>query len=239
MNAAHAVEATGAPTIDVLAYQDLVRAIAHNIHRRLPPSVEVADLVNTGMVGLLTAVKRFDPSRGVPFQSFARFYIQGAIMDSLRDADWVPRAVRRKAQRIEREANALYQRSGITPSGDQIATRLELSKDQFHTMQRDAQIVRLTSFDQPLGEEAGATIGDLVPTADRGAEEEAIDAERRDALLAAVQGLPERERIAVSLYFFRGMSLKEIGVVLGVSESRVCQLRTAGTRRLRKRLAGL
>lgn len=224
---------------NVLQHQDLVRAIAHTIHRRLPSHVEVDDLVSTGMVGLLTAVARFDPARGVPFKAFARFYIQGAIMDSLRDADWVPRAVRRKAQRIDREVAGFYQKQGRRPSANEVATRLEVTTTEFDTLQRDAQIHRLTSLDMPLGEDGGATLGDHVPADQPDAEATAIDDERRAAVINAVKGLPERERIAVSLYYFRGLALKEIGTILGVSESRVCQLRSQGTARLKKRLRAI
>jgi len=223
----------------VLEHQDLVRAIAHTIHRRLPAHVEVDDLVSTGMVGLLTAVSRFDPARGVPFKAFARFYIQGAIMDSLRDADWVPRAVRRKAQRIEREVSGFYQKQGRRPSASEVATRLEVSATDYNTLQRDAKIIRLTSFDMPLGEDGGATLGDHIAADQADAETTAIEDERRGAVIKAVQSLPERERIAVSLYYFRGLALKEIGTILGVSESRVCQLRSQGTARLKKRLRAM
>ncbi len=223
----------------ILEHQDLVRSIAYTIHRRLPASVELDDLISTGMVGLLTAQQRYDADRGVPFAAFARFYVQGAIMDSLRDADWVPRAVRRKAQRLEREVDGFYRTRGRKPTKAEVADKLELSSDELRSMERDAQIIRLTSFDQPLGEDGSATIGDRVAADTEDAEANLIDVEMRQALVAAVEGLPERERIAVSLYYFRGLQLKEIGAILGVSESRVCQLRGQGTARLRKRLSSL
>ena len=223
----------------ILDHQDLVRSIAYSIHRRLPASVELDDLISTGMVGLLTAQQRYDVERGVPFAAFARFYIQGAIMDSLREADWVPRAVRRKAQRLEREVDGFYRSRGRMPTNDEVAEKLDVSTDELKSLKRDARIIRLTSFDQPLGEEGSATIGDRVAGDSEDAEASLIDLELRKALLQAVEGLPERERVAVSLYYFRGLQLKEIGAILGVSESRVCQLRGQGTARLRKRLAKL
>jgi RNA polymerase sigma factor for flagellar operon FliA len=242
VNNAHATEhATHQPIqpVSILAHQDLVRSIAYSIHRRLPASVELDDLISTGMVGLLTAQQRYDAERGVPFAAFARFYVQGAIMDSLRDADWVPRAVRRKAQRLEREVDGFYRSKGRKPTEAEVAETLDLSADELTSMQRDARIIRLTSFDQPLGEDGSATVGDRVAADTDDAESTLIDVEMRQTLLKAVEGLPERERVAVSLYYFRGLQLKEIGAILGVSESRVCQLRGQGTARLRKRLANL
>ncbi len=217
---------------------ELVRSIACKIHRRLPPSVEMDDLISAGHLGLLTAKERFDPSRSVPFEAFARIHIRGAIVDSLRQLDWVPRSVRRKAQALKREEEAFETAQGRAPTRAEVAERLHCSPEEVSRLRQESFVPRLLSLDQPLTEDGG-TLLDTVADEGRSAEMEALEGETRAQLVAAIEGLPERERVTVSLYYLHGLSLKEIGRVLGVTESRVCQIRGQATRRLRKRLAHL
>lgn len=220
-------------------HSELVRMIAHKIHRRLPASVELDDLVSAGHLGLLTAQSRFDADRGVPFEAFARIHIRGAIVDSLRQLDWVPRSVRRKAQSLKREEESFEVTRGRRPTQAEVAKKLHMTSSQVDTLQREAFVPRLLSLDQPLGEDGGGTLLDTVPSFHEGAETAAMEDQTRTLVLAAITGLPEREKITVSLYYLQGLSLKEIGLVLGVTESRVCQIRGQATKRLRKRLSQL
>ncbi|MCA9566240.1 MAG: FliA/WhiG family RNA polymerase sigma factor [Myxococcales bacterium] len=215
-----------------------MKMIAFNIHRRLPASVELDDLVSAGHVGLLTAQERFDPSRSVPFEAFARIHIRGAIVDSLRQLDWVPRSVRRKAQSLDREEAAFRASTGRAPTRQEVAERLHTTPEAVTTMRREAFVPRLLSLDQPLTEEGG-TLMDVVADDTEDAEATCVQDETRAQLVEAIKDLPERERVTISLYYLRGLSLKEIGLVLGVTESRVCQIRGQATKRLRKRLAHL
>lgn len=222
----------------IVQHTDLVRAIAHNIHRRLPPSVELDDLISAGHIGLLTAEERFDAGRSVPFEAFARIHIRGAIVDSLRQLDWVPRSVRRKAQTLKREEEEFRTLNGRNPTRAEVAQRLHVTPKEVSTLRREAFVPRLLSLDQPLTEDGGSLM-DTVADAEEGAEATCMQDQTKAMLVEAIQGLPERERITVSLYYLRGLSLKEIGHVLGVTESRVCQIRGQATKRLRKRLGHL
>lgn len=236
------IHATTGTATSSVAYEpghtELVKVIAQTIHRRLPASVELDDLVSAGHVGLLTAQERFDPSRSVPFEAFARIHIRGAIVDSLRQLDWVPRSVRRKAQSLKREEDSFRASRGRAPTRGEVAERLHITPDEVTTLRREAFVPRLLSLDQPLTEDGG-TLLDTVAGESEDAEDVCIEDETRAQLVQAIKGLPERERVTVSLYYLRGMSLKEIGMVLGVTESRVCQIRGQATKRLRKRLAHL
>jgi RNA polymerase sigma factor for flagellar operon FliA len=234
---------TSAAHSPTVAYQpkhtQLVRMIAHHIHRRLPSSVELDVLVSAGHLGLLNAQDRFDPSRAVPFEAFARIHIRGAIVDSLRQLDWVPRSVRRKAQTLRREEESFESSRGRRPSRSEVAERLHMSPDEVSTLRREAFVPRLLSLDQPLSEEGNGTLIDTVPAPEQAADTTCIQDQAKGMLVEAIQGLPERERVTISLYYLRGLSLKEIGMVLGVTESRVCQIRGQATKRLRKRLIHL
>jgi RNA polymerase sigma factor for flagellar operon FliA len=220
-------------------HSELVRMIACKIHRRLPSSVELDDLVSAGHLGLLTAQERYDPDRAVPFEAFARIHIRGAIVDSLRQLDWVPRSVRRKAQSLRREEESFEVARGRRPTRSEVAQKLHMTPGEVDTLQREAFVPRLLSLDQPLSDEGGATLLDTVAGQDADAESTCMGDQTRQLVLAAIDGLPDREKITVSLYYLRGLSLKEIGQVLGVTESRVCQIRGQATKRLRKRLSAL
>lgn len=220
----------------ILKHYPLVRTIAGRMARRLPSNVDLDELVMVGTVGLIDAIDRFDPARGVPFKSYAEIRVRGAIVDALRESDWVPRSVRRKFRRIDTARTELRQRLDRDPTREEIAARLEISVDDYEELVADARISSLTSIDIPLDEDGGSTIGDTVKGEDVPVDDAWIAEEVTAEVKAAVDFLPDKERTVVSLYYIQGLSLKEIGGVLGVTESRACQLRGAGVNRLKVRL---
>ena len=221
----------------ILEHYPLVRTIASRMIRRLPSSVELDELVNVGALGLIDAVDRFDPSRRVPFKAYAEIRVRGAIVDALRGADWVPRSVRRKVNRIEAAREKLMRELDRTPNRDEMAAELEMSVEEYEDLCGDAQIRKLVSLDAPVDDENTTTLVDRIGNDD----EDVLTTWGREELKAevmrAVHHLPKKERTAVALYYLHELTLKEIGEVLGVTESRACQLRSAGVKRLKFRLA--
>lgn len=210
----------------------LVRTIAGRMVRRFPANVEVDELVSVGMLGLIDALDRFDPSRAVPFKAYAEIRIRGAIVDALREADWVPRAVRRKVLKIEAARAELRRQTRREPTREEMAGYLAMTPEAYDDLCGDAEIRRLISLDTPLDEDGGATIGDQVADDGESLLDEWIRGERAEEMRAAVERLPDRERTVVTLYYMRGFQLKEIGDHLGVTESRVCQISKQAVGRL-------
>jgi RNA polymerase sigma factor for flagellar operon FliA len=220
----------------ILQYYPLVRTIAGRMAKRLPSNVDLDELVMVGTVGLIDAIDRFDPARGVPFKSYAEIRVRGAIVDALRESDWVPRSVRRKYRLIDTARVELRQRLDRDPTREEVAARLGISIPEYEELLADARISSLTSIDIPLDEDGGSTIGDTVKGQDVPVDDAWIAEEVTAEVKAAVNFLPDKERTVVSLYYIQGLSLKEIGGLLGVTESRACQLRGAGVNRLKARL---
>jgi RNA polymerase sigma factor for flagellar operon FliA len=220
----------------ILEYHPLVRTIACRMAKRLPPSVDVDELINVGVLGLIDAIDRFDKERGVPFKSYAEIRIQGAMFDALRHDDWVPRSVRRKSTRIERTRADLHQRLGRKPSRDEMAHRMEIPLKEYDGLVRDSRINKLISLDVSTTEDGHTPLVESVSKHEDTAEDVLCMHELQGEVAHAVQCLPEKERIAVTLYYMQGLTLREIGMVLGVTESRACQLRGQGIKRLRFRL---
>lgn len=222
----------------ILDHYPLVRMIATRMVRRFPSQVEVEELINIGTLGLIDAIDRFDAARGVPFKSYAEIRIRGAILDSLRDADWIPRSVRRRFARLETTRAQLRATLGREPSREEMAGALEMGLDMYDDLVGGAEIRRLVSLDAPLDDEGGgSTVGDHVSD-DNATEviDRWIHHEMRGQVSMAIQRLPDKERQVVSLYYQRGLNLKEIGEILGVTESRVCQLRKQAVERLQQKL---
>ena len=220
----------------ILDHYPLVRTIACRMVRRFPSCVDVDELINVGALGLIDAVDRFDPTREVPFKAYAEIRIRGAIVDALREADWVPRSVRRKYNRIEDARITLFRQLGREPSRSEMAHALVLTLAQFDALAGDAQVRKLVSLDNPVDDD------NLTPLSER-LSDDADDVttlwaqnEIKHEVVAAVQNLPKKERTAVTLYYLHGLTLKEIGQVLSVTESRACQLRAQGVKRLKFRL---
>ena len=226
----------------VVAYSPLVKFIAGRMASGLPSHVDEGDLVSYGLLGLIGAIERFDLDREIKFETFAVARIKGAIIDELRSLDWVPRSVRARARDVERAHAALEATLGRAPTDEEMADKLELSVEEF----RDAllQIANssvlalddLWTFADPDG--SGGQISVLDTIQDPNAldpESEAHTAELKDRLADAIESLPERERLVIALYYYENLTLREIGEVLGVTESRVSQLHTKSVLALRSR----
>lgn len=221
----------------LLEHLSLVRIIARQIRERLPQHVELEELVSAGTIGLLDAIDRFDAHKQVKFRSYAQFRVRGAILDFLRSLDWSPRDLRRKARIAQGCISSLTQRLGRAPSETEIARDMELS---------------LTEYQHLLGELKGLEIGSLQVehNTDSGDEElayipgpseddplfQCLRGEMRDCLAAALEELPEKERLVLTLYYFEELTMKEVGMTLGVVESRVSQIHTSAVLRLRSAL---
>jgi RNA polymerase sigma factor FliA len=220
----------------ILDYYPLVRTIACRMARRLPPSVEVDELINIGTLGLIDAVDRYDASRGVPFKAYAEIRIQGSMFDSLRGDDWVPRSVRRKVNRIEHAKKSLTFRLGRDPSRTEMADKLEMTTDEYDSLVTDARIKKLISLDISTTEDGNTPLIEIIPGKGEAVDSILCREELKSEVAHAVSCLPEKERVAVTLYYMQGVTLKEIGEILDVTESRACQLRSQGVKRLKFRL---
>ncbi|MEL6344897.1 MAG: RNA polymerase sigma factor FliA [Myxococcota bacterium] len=220
----------------IVSYHPLVRTIACRMARRLPPSVDVDELINVGMLGLIDAVDRFDPERGVPFKSYAEIRIQGSMIDALRNDDWVPRSVRRKSNRIEDARITLTRSLGRDPSRNEMARSLGASVDEYDDMVRDARITRLISLDVSTTDDGRTPLVESITKGDDTPEEQLSMEQLKEMVTHAVNCLPEKERVAVTKYYLQGLTLRQIGAILGVTESRACQLRGQGIKRLKFRL---
>lgn len=216
-------------------YYPLARAIACRIHQRLPSGVNLDDLVGAAIGGLVDAAERFDSTRAVSFRTFAKHRIQGAVMDSLRAADWVPRAVRRRADQIEGARTALRNQLGRAPTADELANRLGVTTARLDELQQTSDIRTVLSLDAAVGGDNATPLAEAVADDTDPHRDLQLD-ELRQAAAEAIGTLPERERAAIVLYYFRGLSLKEVGMVLDVTESRACQICTQAIKRLRIRL---
>ena len=218
-----------------------VKYIAKRIHDRLPPHILLEDLVHAGILGLIEAIQRFDPTRHVELKSFAKHRIQGAILDSLRDLDWSPRPLRRKARRIEEAQQRLRARLGYSPSESQLAEELGMSLDRFQHLLGELRGLDLRSLHSEGAEEglerehrkANQTTAPDDPFA------VCLRSEMNGLLAKAVDELPERERQLLALYYYEELTMKEAGAVLGIGEARVSQLHSAAIVRLRARMSEL
>jgi RNA polymerase sigma factor FliA len=220
----------------VMAHVDLVKTLAHRLRRRLPSHVELSELVSVGVLGLIEAASRYQPSLGVPFDAFARRRIQGAMLDALRGLDWVPRSVRRTQRRAEDAIARLRRSLGREPDIDEIAADLGITVEQYDRMLDDLRTAEL-AVAKAFDDEGGAT--SLIDLAIDGHDGPYVRLERlelRRRLADSLAQLPERERQILSLSYVNEMTLAEIGQVFGIGESRVSQLRTQAVMRLRSLL---
>lgn len=221
----------------VLQHVPLVKALARRLAQRLPAQVDVADLISVGMVGLIEAARRYRPATGVPFEAFVRRRLHGAMLDALRDLDWAPRSLRRLRRRLDDAVNQLRRDLGHEPDESQVAEKMALTPAQY-----DAALEQLRSLE--LGSIRQYDAGDGRQVLELCIDpEERPDArlERRElaaVLAVALADLPARERHVLALYYEEELTLAEIGRVLGVSESRVSQLRSLALSRLRTRVGG-
>ncbi len=219
-------------------YYPLVQTIAKRLARKLPAHVEVEELVHEGVLGLIDAIDRYDASRKVPFKSYAEIRIHGAMVDALRSDDIVPRSVRRKNSELENARSYLSFKNQRAPSRDEMMAYLRLDEDSYDSLVKDSHIRRSVSLDVSTTDDGQTPLVESIASDMDDAEHIIGDRELRRELITAVSCLPEKERVAVSLSFMNDMTLREIGATLGVTESRACQLRGAGVKRLTYRLRG-
>lgn len=221
---------TGAPELRnmlVIQYSPLVKYVAGRVRSGLPQTVESADLVSEGVIGLMDAIDKYEPERGLQFQTYAVPRIRGAIIDSIRAADWVPRSVRTKLRDLERSREALQLELGRRPTDDELATATGMTVAELRQLRE-----RPTSFSHADDDEIAA-VDDLAPAVDAALEDEST----RASLLEALRTLPQRDQVVIALYFFECLTLTEIGQVLSLTESRVSQLRSRAMVSLRTGLA--
>ena len=215
----------------------LVKFVAHRIASRLPSHVDVDDLIHSGILGLMDAVGKFEPDRQVKFKTYAEQRIRGAILDGLRDLDWVPRSLRRKKKDIETAYHLLEQQHGRAATDEEVALHLGLSLDELHHSLDELKGVTLGAFVDAGENGDGENLISFVPDPDGENPHILLQArEVRDILKTAVDRLPTKERFVVQLYYFEELTMKEIGTLLNITESRVSQLHTKSMLRLRGKL---
>ena len=226
----------------IVNYSPLVKYVAGRLGSGLPAHVDEADLVSYGLLGLMSAIDRYDPERDIKFETYAMARIKGAIIDELRALDWVPRSVRSRAREIERAIAELESRLGRAPTDDEIATKIGISTEELEESLTDISRSSIAALDElwsGSGEGDQVSLLDTIEDTTGPRPAEALDeTELREALADAIARLPEREKLVVTLYYYEELTLREIGEVLGVTESRVSQLHTKAVLRLKARLAG-
>lgn len=211
----------------VLRYLPLVEQVAGRMKIGLPDSVQVDELVNSGIIGLISSVENFDPGRGFKFETYAVNRIRGSILDSLRDYDWMPRSIRSKTRSLEAALVKLEGNLGRVPSDDEVATELDIDLDSYYEMLDEVKVASILSLDQPLAGPEGelSTLGEMIEDEDSDDPREVVEwNEARDVTRRMIQRLTQQERLVVALYYYEELTLREIGEVLGISESRVSQI---------------
>jgi RNA polymerase sigma factor for flagellar operon FliA len=218
-------------------YSPLVRRLAHQMIAKLPANVEIDDLIQVGMIGLTDALSRFDAGQGVQFETFATQRIRGAMLDELRGADWMSRGTRKQQREIESAVHRLEQRLGRAPAEREIAQEMGLSLSDYQDMLGKVRGTQLIFLEDMSGDDGDSDYLDRHVT-DEGHDPLSLlqDYRMRGALVEAIKNLPEREQYVMSMYYEHDMNLKEIAAVLGVTESRVCQLHSQSIARLRVKL---
>jgi RNA polymerase sigma factor for flagellar operon FliA len=230
------VIAAGLPPADelVLKHGELVKRIAYHVVSRLPSHIEVDDLIQAGMIGLLNAAENFTPTKGANFETYAGIRIRGAMLDEARRSNWTPRSTFRNAKQVSQAIRGIENRTGRDAKAPEIADALGVSLEEYHRMVESAASSRILSYEQLAGDPERAA---LLPDAPEDGPETVLEGDQfREAVADAIATLPERERLVLSLYYEQELNLREIGQVLEVSESRVCQIHGQAVLRIRSRL---
>jgi RNA polymerase sigma factor for flagellar operon FliA len=221
----------------MMEHLPMVRYLARRIHERLPHHVELDDLVSAGMLGLLDAMRKFDPEKKVQFRSYAQFRIRGAILDSLRTLDWGPRDLRRKGRAVEEAMRTMTARLGRAPQEAEVAAEMGLSLGEYQQLLGELKGLEIGTLHAERSEESGEEELAFVPA---NPEDDplfrCLKGELRERLIHAIEALPERERLVMTLYYYEEMTMKEIGLTLGVVESRVSQMHSSAVLHLRSML---
>ena len=226
----------------ILTYAPLVKYVAGRLGSGLPAHVDDDDLVSYGLLGLIGAIERYDPDRDIKFETYAIARIKGAIIDELRAMDWVPRSVRSRAREIERAIAELESKLGRAPTDEEIAAKLGITEEELDESLTEISRTSIAALDELWTVSAGgdqvALIDTIEDTQGPNPQSALAETELREAIGEAIARLPEREKLVVTLYYYEELTLREIGEVLGVTESRVSQLHTKAILRLKARLAG-
>jgi RNA polymerase sigma factor for flagellar operon FliA len=225
---------TGEQERVLLEHLPIVRFLARRIHERLPQHVDIEDMVSAGVVGLMDAFSKFDPAKKVQFRSYAQFRIRGAILDSLRTLDWSPRELRRKGRAVEEAIRVLTARMGRAPNEAEVAAEMDLELEKYQQLLGDLKGLEIGTLHLERNEDSGEEELAYVP----GRPEEdplfrCLRGELEERLAEAIQNLPDRERLVMSLYYYEEMTMREIGLALGVVESRVSQVHASAVVHLR------
>jgi RNA polymerase sigma factor for flagellar operon FliA len=225
----------------IAEFVPIIRYLAERLAFRLPPHLTAEDLVQVGVIGLMDAMEKYDPARETKFKTYATVRIRGAMLDEIRSLAWVPRSIREKIGLLNKTTESLAKRLGRAPSEEEMATALGMDVEQFGTFLSEARPTALLSLED-LGVQGEDDRDFLESVADPHAVDPLdalVSKDMRARLLAAIDGLPEKERLVVSLYYVEDLTMKEVGRVLKITESRVCQLHTQAIVRLKGKLAGL
>ena len=224
----------------MLEHLPIVRFLARRIHERLPQHVDIEDLVSAGVVGLMDAFSKFDPAKKVQFRSYAQFRIRGAILDSLRTLDWSPRELRRKGRAVEEAIRVLTARMGHAPDEAEVAAEMALSLEEYQQLLGDLKGLEIGTLHVERNEDSGEEELAYIPASP---EEDplfrCLRGELEERLTEAIQNLPDRERLVMSLYYYEEMTMHEIGLALGVVESRISQVHASAVVHLRSALKDL
>lgn len=220
-------------------YAPMIKHLALRISMRLPSHIELEDLVNSGVIGLMDAIEKFDPEKGVRFETYAEFRIRGSILDELRAQDWVSRSVRQKANQLSRTYAELEQKLGRTATDEEVMETLGLDREAFYKLVDRVRSISLINWEEITGrEKLDGTTGEVPADFWKGADPfRDLNLRRvRQVLQNAIESLPEKERIVVSLYYYADLNMKEIGEVLNITESRISQIHTKAVLRLRGKI---
>ncbi|MDD3294649.1 MAG: FliA/WhiG family RNA polymerase sigma factor [Geobacteraceae bacterium] len=223
----------------VMSHLPLVKYLVGRISAKLPPHLDQQDLLSVAVVGLITAAERFDPGRGIQFKTFAEKRIMGSIMDELRAQDWLPRTLREKYKRLEQEFSKLEQKLGRNPTSEEVAAAMGMDLEKYFQLVEEVHSLSFMSLDDFQEDEDGGSFGFMHFLSDNGAENpqnQMMAKQLLQSLGNAIDTLPEKERIVVTLYYYEELNLKEIGEVLSLTESRISQLHSQAVIRLRAKM---
>jgi RNA polymerase sigma factor for flagellar operon FliA len=224
-------------------YSPMIKYVANRIAMRLPPHIEVDDLISVGVLGLMDAITKYDSSRGAKFKTYAEFRVRGAILDELRSLDWVPRSIRQKASAVEKVVRSLESKLRRLPEDEEVAKEMDMSLDQFYRTLDETKSVPVFSLeDLGIAKESGeqqSLLDCLAGKADADPQTQIRLIELKEIIAKAIDTLPEKERLMVSLYYYEELTMKEIGAVLDITESRVSQIHSKAVLHLRTKLKAI
>ena len=227
----------------IIRYSPMIKYVANRIAMRLPPHIEVDDLISVGVLGLMDAISKYDSSRGAKFKTYAEFRVRGAILDELRAMDWVPRSIRQKASSVDKVVQSLQAKLSRSPEDEEVAKEMGISLEQFHTTLNETKSIPVFSLDDlGIAKDSGeqqSLLDCLAGKADADPQTQIRLTELKEIIAKAIDTLPEKERLMVSLYYYEELTMKEIGAVLEITESRVSQIHSKAVYRLRTKLKAI